>query len=88
MKSQFVIMRHTTGKKLTHNLDAYFRRVWRLLRDGTVERTTSYGNGYKLWMEGETIPSVIIDAAKKAGIAIKPGRRKRKSYRSGSVSDV
>jgi hypothetical protein len=68
-----IIAKHTVGAKITHNKDGKFTRAWRLLDDGTVERTNSKSK-YQRYLAGEKIPAALLAAAEKAGLTIQPGR--------------
>jgi len=67
------IARHNSGLRTTHNGDGMFTRSWRLLSDGTVERTNSRSK-YQPWIEGEEIPADILAWALVLRVPIKPGR--------------
>jgi hypothetical protein len=68
-----VIFKHSLGSKKTHNRDGKFTRCWRLLADGTIERTNSRSK-YQPYFACETPPKEILAAAQAAGITPKPGR--------------
>ena len=73
MNDKTIIVKCRIGFRPTHNPDGKYQRVWRLLADGTVERTNS-NSRYMRYVDSETVPAQIIAAAAKADIAILPGR--------------
>jgi hypothetical protein len=75
-----VIFKHSLGSKKTHNRDGKFTRCWRLLADGTIERTNSRSK-YQPYFACETPPQEIFAAAKEAGITPKPGRPGKLDWR-------
>lgn len=73
METKTIIAKHNSGLRTTHNGDGMFTRAWRLLADGTVERTNSKSK-YQPWIDGEQIPPCLLDAATENNIHIRPGR--------------
>ena len=68
-----IIAKCRVGFRPAHNPDGKYMRCWRLLADGTVERTNS-NSRYQRYIDSETVPDAIVAAAATAGITILPGR--------------
>jgi hypothetical protein len=81
MNARTILAKHTIRLTPTHNRDGLFLRCWRLLSDGTVERTNSRSR-FQPYRDCETLPPAIRAAAAAAGIRIKPGRPGRRRHGS------
>lgn len=65
-----VLFKHSEGLKNTHNPGGRVVRSWRLLEDGTLQRTNN-ASKYVAPLENARIPQEVLDFAAENGITIK-----------------
>ena len=66
----------SSKSKATHNGDGHYKKTWKLLDTGKVERTNSRSR-YVEPFTTDTVPKIILDTAKEHGLTVW-GFRKRK----------
>ena len=74
-----IIFKHVEGLKNTHNAGGRVVRSWRVMSDGTLQRTNN-ASKYVQPFKSDKLPQEVIDFAKANGVTLSGFRLQNQSH--------